>query len=368
MILVADENIPYAQQLFSHVGEVRLLPGRTMTPGDVKDADILLVRSVTAVNEQLLSGSNVKFVGTCTIGTDHLDKAYLEKQGIHYASAPGCNAYGVVQYVLGALANLDKLNAQTTVSIVGCGNVGGRLYKALKAIGLTCYCVDPFKTREELPDLAGFDAVYTSDVVCVHTPLTVDGPHPTKNLFNAEVLGRLKDDVVLLNAGRGDVIDNIALLERIKSTPSFKGILDVWQGEPNINLELFDYLTFGTPHIAGYSYEGRVNGSFMIFSALTEYLNWDLTQSEKILQDIKTEAFGEPVSIAASDVQSTILSTYDIAEDDQKLRESKTQMPSVFDQLRKNYPKRRELSHFRLTHVAPEVAATLSGIGFLLHD
>lgn len=364
MKIVADENIPYAKELFSNIGEVTLLPGRAMTSDDAADADILLVRSVTGVNAALLEHSKVKFVGTCTIGTDHLDTNYLDRNEIVYSSAPGCNAYGVVQYDLGALAKTGKLNSDNRVAIVGCGNVGGRIYRALKGLGIQCYCVDPFKSKAELPDLAEFDAVYDADVICVHTPLTRSGPFPTYELFNDGVLSKLKPDALLLNAGRGDVIDNKALLNHLEKNAHFSAVLDVWQNEPHINIELLDALTYATPHIAGYSFEGRVNGSFMIFEALCGFLSMSSEESNLLVNRVKVEAFGSSEPLAAQDVLSAIMATYDITDDDTRLRASVAELPGKFDVLRKNYPKRREFSHYTVSDVLAEHIGQFNAVGF----
>ncbi len=364
MIIAADENIPFACELFSHLGEVRLFHGRTMSNDNIADADILLVRSVTNVNQAILAGSKVKFVGTCTIGTDHLDKNYLQENNISYSSAPGCNAHGVVQYVLGAMAKTERLNTENRVAIVGCGNVGGRIYNALNGMGIQCYCIDPFKSQTELSDIADFNAVYNADVICVHTPLIRTGPHPTFKMFDAEVLGKLKSTALILNAGRGNVIDNNALLNRLGKNDSFSAILDVWQDEPNINLELLDALTFATPHIAGYSYEGRVNGSFMIYHALCRFLNIPNQESNSILANIKAKAFGDNIKLIEQNVLSAILKTYDIAEDDKRLKNNAKELPAIFDRLRKTYPKRREFSHYTVSPSNTEQSKLMAAAGF----
>ena len=270
MKIVADENIPYVDALFGELGEIVTRPGRDICAADVADADVLLVRSVTSVNQRLLGDSNVKFVGTCTIGTDHLDKNWLDSAGIEYRSAPGCNAYGVVQYVFSVLANLDLLRGQPKVGVIGCGNVGGRLYRTLKALGLDVVVYDPFLSKSNIPDLQEWEALYDCDIVCTHTPLTTSGPHPTEKMITTNFFSNLKTGCLLLNAGRGGVIDNNALSDYLDgdNLNNVRVVLDVWESEPDVHRKLLHQVIFASPHIAGYSFEGKTNGSLMIFTAL----------------------------------------------------------------------------------------------------
>ena len=273
--IVADENIPFACELFSELGEVRLLPGRTMSHADMQGVDVLLVRSVTKVDKTLLAGSNIRFVGTCTIGTDHLDMAYMDAHNIAYSSAPGCNAQGVVQYALCALAKLGRLEQPAKAAIIGCGNVGSRVWAALKALGMQCKVIDPQLNKSEISDLAEFEAIYDCDIICMHAPRVVDGPYPTEKMLGLQELNKLKPGALLLNAGRGECIDNDALLTYLTNNDDLQVVLDVWANEPHMKPELFKLVKFGSPHIAGYSFEGKVNGTTMIFAKLAEYLGKD---------------------------------------------------------------------------------------------
>lgn len=372
MKIVADENIPYAEVLFSTLGDVHLVPGRSLQRSDVIDADILLVRSVTPVNEALLDGTPIKFVGTCTIGTDHLDKGYLNAQGITYASAPGCNANSVVQYVLAALAHLDKIDKKLRYAVVGCGNVGGRLYRVFHDLGLDCVGVDPYLTTEDIPQLSEFSVVYDCDVICVHTPLLREGFHPTYHLFDQSVLDKLKPGAVLLNAGRGDVIDNDALHNKLKISPDLQVVLDVWENEPAIHTNLLKQVTIGTPHIAGYSFEGRVNGSIMIFQALSQFLEKDVTWQNIILTPLLEQVLGERVTIKHTDMMTTLLATHPIYEDYQRLMAVADDVSSEFDILRKTYPKRREFTHYVLSslleNTPQDERECLEKLGFVFSD
>ena len=320
--IVADENIAYAQHFFAGIGELILLPGRAISRSDVQDADVLLVRSVTLVNRELLDGSAVRFVGSCTIGTDHIDTQWLSENNIHFAYAPGCNAQAVVEYVLSAFLALEVDLLMSKVGIVGCGNVGGRLLRHLQNSDVDVIGFDPFLLDSGLP-LVNFEKILECDVICLHTPLTKSGAHPTYHLFDKSVINLLKPGTVLLNAGRGAVIDNAALLQRIENNGDLNVVLDVWENEPAISDDLLAHIAIGTPHIAGYSAEGKLRGTEMVYEALCEVLGFD--------------------QVAAPIILSGDVIPYDIFTDDAALRE---QYPIdgalAFDRLRKHYKPRRE--------------------------
>lgn len=365
--IVADENIPFVDLLFSRLGSVYTCPGREMTPSDIVDADILLVRSVTKVNVDLLDKSKVKFVGTCTIGTDHCDIAYLKQNNIVFSSAPGCNASGVVQYVIAVLQHLDRMHVSKRVAIIGCGNVGDRLYRTLKSLGFDCVCIDPYLSTEVNADLAGFDAVYDCDVICMHTPYTETGAYPTKNLISRAELEKLKSGCLLINAGRGECIDNDALLQHLKHGASLDVALDVWAGEPAINPQLMEYVAIGTPHIAGYSFEGRVTGSLMIFQALAKYLGKSDGWVRAVLAEARSEIFGPETLLQVNDLNGAIASVYQVQNDHNALMSELDDLPESFDRLRKHYPKRREFSHYRveLQEENKTLHLALEALGFI---
>lgn len=363
--IVADENIPFLYEFFGHLGEIIALPGRSMQANDLENADILLVRSVTKVNHQLIQDNKIQFVGTCTIGVDHLDRAFLQSKNIGFASAPGCNAGGVVQYVLSALAKIkpDWINAK--IGIVGCGNVGGRLYRALHAAGVNVCAFDPFKDKTHFR-MVTWDELLACEIICVHTPLTRAGDYPTLHMFNEAALDQLNPGTLLLNAGRGEVIDNQALLHRLQNQPDLSVVLDVWENEPDISTRLLKYISLGTPHIAGYSFEGRVNGSLMIHRALGNYLGVDAAVLDRHELAVMAHAMGELECINFTEMNATLLSIYDVTQDDIQLRELVEREGTTrvgFDLLRKNYPKRRELSHYEISPNAPYIQS-LRALGF----
>lgn len=258
MLIVADENIPLVDAFFAEFGEIRRLPGRQITRADVHDADVLLVRSVTKVDRDLLEGSAVRFVGTCTIGTDHLALDYFHQEGIQWSSAPGCNARGVVDYVLGSLLTLAEIEGanlnQRTYGVVGAGEVGGRLVNVLKGLGFNVLVCDPPRQAAEGGDYVSLEQIIERcDVISLHTPLDKSAENATWHLLDQQRLNQLKHGTWLINASRGPVIDNNALREVLTRREDLQAVLDVWEAEPQVDVELADLCVLATPHIAGYS-------------------------------------------------------------------------------------------------------------------
>lgn len=378
-LIVADENIPQVRECFAPLGTVVTLPGRTLAPAAVAAADILLVRSVTPVDARLLDGSRVGFVGTATIGTDHLDLAYLRDAGIAVASAPASNAQSVVDYVLSALATLDGVlervcggSVGCSVGIVGLGNVGSRLLRRLLQMGINAVGYDPFVSAADLPQRP-LAQVLKCDVVCLHTPLTREGEHPTWHLLDATRLSTLKPGAVLLNAGRGAVIDNAALLQLLEQRPDLQVVLDVWESEPAISIPLLAHVTLGTPHIAGYSLDGKLAGTQMLLRACCEFLGEPVPpqQAGGALQQLALpEAGGSAVDV----LRAALLAVYDPRRDDLALRAERgadaPEMADHFDRLRKHYPVRREIAGFVIQGAGlnPAARTLLTAAGFKVAD
>ncbi|KFE50078.1 4-phosphoerythronate dehydrogenase PdxB [Pseudomonas syringae] len=353
MRIVADENIPLLDAFFADFGEITRLPGRSIDRASVADADILLVRSVTPVTRALLEGSTVRFVGTCTIGTDHLDLDYFQEAGIQWSSAPGCNARGVVDYVLGSLLTLAEIEGadltQRTYGVVGAGQVGGRLIKVLQGLGWNVLVCDPPRQAAEGGDYVSLDEILQRcDVISLHTPLTRTGDQPTWHLFDKERLQQLKQGSWLINASRGSLVDNIALYETLLDRDDLQAVLDVWEGEPIVKEALADLCVIATPHIAGYSLDGRQRGTSQIYQALCAHLGMTPRIS---LADLLPKPWLAQVTLDAGTDLAWALSTlcrgvYDPRRDDADFRRSlvgELSQPLAFDLLRKNYPPRREI-------------------------
>ncbi|HEY5718499.1 MAG TPA: 4-phosphoerythronate dehydrogenase PdxB [Motiliproteus sp.] len=371
MKIVHDENIPYAAEFFAPLGQLLPCDGRSLNAAKVADADVLLVRSVTPVTAALLSGSRVRFVASATIGTDHVDQVWLASQGIAFANAPGCNAHGVVDYVLSALWQLAEGEwsriAARRIGVVGVGNVGGRLVERLEALGLNCWRCDPLRAEREGGAFYNLDQLLEHcDLICLHTPLTRDGAHPTQHLMNAERLARLLPGSWLINAGRGPVVDNQALKRLLPRRPDLRVVLDVWEPEPAVDPALVSAVQIATPHIAGYSLEGRCRGTEMIYLALCRHLGMTPQVSLAALLPV-----GPELRLTASDsdpIGRALRSCYQQQGDDARFREmvAAGALPAGFDRLRRDYPLRREFSACRLhgLGIADDVAQRLRGFGF----
>ncbi|MFK7671670.1 4-phosphoerythronate dehydrogenase PdxB [Pseudomonas lundensis] len=354
MLIVADENIPLIEEFFASFGEIRRLPGRQITRADVHDADVLLVRSVTRVDRELLEGSAVKFVGTCTIGTDHLALDDFEHAGIQWASAPGCNARGVVDYVLGSLLTLADIEgadlAQRTYGVIGAGEVGGRLVRVLRDLGWKVQVCDPLRQAAEGADYVSLEQIIEQcDVISLHTPLSKSGDFATWHLLDEARLNRLKPGTWLINASRGPVVDNAALRNVLNAREDLQAVLDVWEGEPQVDVELADLCVLATPHIAGYSLDGKQRGTAQIYQALCAFLG---RTPQVQLADLLPAPWLAKVELSANSDQAWALAmvcrgVYDPRRDDADFRRTLTgpvdQQKQAFDGLRKHYPVRREI-------------------------
>jgi erythronate-4-phosphate dehydrogenase len=374
MLIVADENMPLVESLFSDFGTIVRKPGRNLTADDVANADALLVRSVTQVNSQLLENSRVKFVGTATIGVDHIDQDYLKAQGIGFSRAPGCNANSVVDYVLSALMCIceedERHFRQLSVGVIGAGNVGGRLISRLKKLGLEVVAYDPYVSEADC-ELVDLNRVLECDVVSLHVPITHDGEHPTHHMISMDQLASMNDKGILINSSRGSVVDNIALKSHLVKNAGFKAVLDVWEQEPEIDRDLLDLVDIATSHIAGYSLDGKYNGTFQVYQALCKHFGLParkrlaqmLPEPEILYVGVSPECQLEPI------LNRLVHVAYDIRRDDRALRRAVARtddIPAAFDRLRKHYPVRREFSSLSVKVRKKDLDNTpaLEAIGF----
>ncbi len=351
MRIVADPNIPFVREAFGPHGEITLVPGRQITAETVREADALLVRSVTPVNESLLAGSRVQFVATATIGTDHVDERYLAAQGIGFASAAGSNANSVAEYVVAALLELAHRRRfrlrDKTLGVVGVGQVGSRVVQYARALGMRVLQNDPPRQRiERLPDFVTLDRLCAeSDIITLHVPLTRQGSDATVHLFGKDRLASLEERrPFLINTARGAVVDNKALLKAIDGDRIGGAVLDVWENEPNILPELLDVVDLGTPHIAGYSLDGKVNGTLMIYDAFCRHFQLPATWQPRLPDGPRIE-----VSVGRGEDEEDLLrrvvrQVYDICADDAALRANVRD----FDKLRAQYRVRREFHTVKL--------------------
>lgn len=375
--ILIDENIAFANSAFNHVGNVKLLQGREIDNDALKDIDILIVRSITNVNEELLKNTPVKFVGTATIGTDHIDLDYLKGKNIFFADAKGCNAFSVTEYVIAALFNLStKYNftlKDKSIGIVGVGNVGSKVAAFAKALGMNVLLNDPPLEREgNNQTFVSLNEILKCDIITLHTPLNLNGIDKTIHLINKDNLAQLKENTILINTSRGAVIDNNALFQILKRNKIITAI-DVWENEPKLNLDLLSRTDIATPHIAGYSYEGKVNGTIMIYNSLCEFLNiekkFDFTLpavQDPIIEMTFSDRF-------ESTINQLISNIYTIADDDLRMRKmlgmNKTDAVKEFDNQRKIYHIRREFNNYTLKsdNLNEGLRSILSELRFNVH-
>jgi len=381
MKIIADDNIPYVKEAFGDLGDITLVAGRQINSDTVTDADILLVRSVTRVDEKLLEKSRVKFVATATIGMDHIDTEYLGNRAITFAAAPGSNADSVAEYIVSALFALARKHrfqlSGRSIGVVGVGNVGSRVVKKTRSIGMTVLENDPPLAQTTGQNrFVPIEPILGCDFITFHVPLTMEGEHATHHMINRRLLDTANNNSFIINTSRGAVADTSALIEALSSGQIRGTVIDVWENEPQIDSELLRKSDLATPHIAGYSFDGKVNGTYMIYCAACKFLGIQPQWSPKNnmppppVPEIKIDSASETDETALEKIIHTI---YDISEDDARLREMlnlpKQQRGSFFDRLRRNYPVRRGFHKTVVDSVGNhELACKASGLGFQIKE
>ncbi len=371
MKIVIDDKIPYIRGVFEPVADVIYLPGSKTTPEVVKDADALITRTRTRCDEALLAGSAVKYIATATIGYDHIDTAYCKKAGISWSNAPGCNAGSVEQYIAAALLlwSRDKgisLRGKT-IGIVGVGNVGSKIARISNILGMNVLLNDPPRERAEgSGEFVSLETIrQEADIITFHVPLNRKGEDATFHLVDRKFLDGLGKTPLLINSCRGEVFDTDAIIDAVESGALSGFIADCWENEPEISLRLMDLSYLATPHIAGYSKDGKANGTQMSVRAVSRFFglgldSWrpeDVELPEKTVIELDgTNRDGESVLAEA------VLATYDIRSDDRALRRN----PGLFEKLRGDYPVRREFSTYSVIphRVTDETLEKLRQLGF----
>lgn len=371
MKVIIDDKIPYIKGALEPFAEVVYLPGSKTTPEIVKDADAIITRTRTICNEKLLLGSAVKFIATATIGYDHIDTDYCKKAGIEWTNAPGCNAKSVEQYIASALFTYAlehriKLR-EKTIGIVGVGNVGSKVARFCEIIGMKVLLNDPPRERSEgSGKFVSFSTIQEkADFITFHVPLNMGGEDATFHLANHDFFNSLKRKPLLINSCRGEVFDTKAAKNSIKNGLISGLIADCWENEPDIDLELLEMTYLATPHIAGYSKDGKANGTAMSVQAISRFFglgidNWQPNGVE--LPDNTDLVIDGTRRDEESIIAEAVLSTYDIEADDEALRAN----PCHFEKLRGDYPTRREFPVFKVftSNVDVMVSEKLKAIGF----
>ncbi len=375
MRIVADSAIPFVKELFPAFGELRILPSNRLTKENIKSNDVLLIRSVTRAGQDLLERTNIKIIGSMTSGIDHIDRHYLKKNRIKLIYAPGSNANSVAEYVISCLLIIARKKnfdlTKKTIGIIGVGNIGTFVAKKCEALGMRVLLQDPPKyNRTGNRKYLSLKNLSDADIITIHTPLSYKGKYPTFHMVNREFLMKIKPGTILINTSRGAVFDEKILL---KFLPKINGlIIDVWENEPDINIELLKAADIATPHIAGYSLDGKLNAAVMVFNKLSKLFNrTSRFTAKKFLSGIK-----EQFSVTPSEkdtfqiIFETIIRVYNPLEDHNKMlkiiRLEKIRRPVYFEMLRRNYPVRREFFNYQivLDDNKSKTASVLKRLGF----
>lgn len=373
MKIVADEKIPFLKGALESLAEVVYMPGKQINRDILKDTDALVIRTRTRCTENLLEGTRVKFIGTATIGFDHIDTQYCNKNKISWINAPGCNSFSVQQYIAAALLKISSENRfnlkDKTLGIIGVGNVGSKVEKFARTIGMNVLLNDPPRAR--LEGRKNFHSLNTvlseSDIVTVHVPLKVVGEDPTYHLFNEESFKKIRKGAWFFNTSRGEVTETLAVKKVLYSGKLSGAVIDVWENEPDIDLELMQQAVISTPHIAGYSTDGKANGTAMVVNSLRKYLNLPSVNWYPESVPLPASSYISIDCNGKSDeeiVREAVFHTYNIDEDSNRLRLS----PVDFEKQRGDYPLRREFNSYtvNLKGGSEKVRQMLENIGFMI--
>jgi erythronate-4-phosphate dehydrogenase len=371
MKTVVAETVFLGKEAFETLGETTVIPDRQIRSNHLQDADALVIRSKTKVTPELLNDSPVQFVGTATAGFEHLDIPYLDKRGIGWTAAPGCNADSVADYITAALLFLYKTEGVQltgkTLGIVGVGQVGSRVAQRAEALGLHVLLNDPPRAAREKTELfTPLNALLAeSDIVTLHVPLTTEKPWPTQYMANCRFFEQMKTGAILINASRGKILDNNALLHAKEYGQISHAILDVWDPEPTIRDDVLNAATIGTPHIAGHSLEGKLNGTIQVYQEACQFFeiepSWD---PAPLLPALKTpELHISTTGKSISEIQAeAVLAVYDLKQDFLNLKDIQK-----FDALRANYQVRREFKNTTiLANPTPKELLSFKQLGFAM--
>lgn len=352
MKIVADHKIPYLKGVLEPYAEMVYKPGTQISNRDVRDADALIIRTRTKCNEELLKGSSVKFIATATIGFDHIDREYCKHRNIRWTNAPGCNASSVQQYIASVLATLSAtvsfIPEKPTLGIVGVGNVGSKVDELARILDMDVLLNDPPRERKEGGTQWSSleEIIEKADIITLHVPLNLEEKDKTHHIIDGKVLDRIHSDTLLINTSRGEVVDNTALKQAGKKGQIKTAVLDVWENEPKIDRELLNLVKLGTPHIAGYSRDGKANGTAQSVRALSRFFGLGLDDwypgnveppKNHVIQ--LNPSNKTPLEI----VFDAIKTTYDVTKDDRQLRRN----PEAFEKIREDYPVRREFNAYK---------------------
>lgn len=379
--IVCAESVLCGAEVFGGLGDVVILPDEEISSASVREADALVIRSTTPVRRDLLDQGRIQIVGSATSGTDHLDTAYLEQHDIAWTAAAGCNANSVAEYVVAALLVLVErhgyLLPDMTLGVVGVGHVGSRVARKARALGMRVLQNDPpRRLAEGGTAFVELDQLLEeSDAVTVHVPLTHDGPFATFHLANHRFFEKLPGGALFINTSRGGIVDSEALLTALNQGVVLAAAVDVWEGEPDVPAELISRADIATPHIAGYSFEGKLNGTRMVHEAFCGYFEVEshvdyaafLPPSEDLVLDLDDRG-----RLVQDVLREAACRACGILEDDRTLRRvleaPRSEWSAHVRALRREYPLRREFDAWsiRAGHLDPGLSRALAEVGFRL--
>lgn len=369
MKIIADKNIPFLKGVAEEFGDVEYLAGSEFTNELIKDAEVLIIRTVAKMDEQMLHNTSVKLICTATIGYDHIDTAYCEANGILWKNAPGCNSSSVQQYITSALllmADKKGLNLSgTTIGIVGVGNVGKKVARACEALGMRVLLNDPIREKEENScDFVSIDVIKEeADIITFHTPLTKDGIYKTYHLADDNFFASLAKKPIVINSARGAIVDTEAIKSAIRTNKISGAVIDCWEKEPDIDLEYMEMVDIATPHIAGYSADGKANATRMSLETIARFYDLDRKPIDYINPPAPTESIIDLNKFDSSKrFVSAMLTTYNPMTDFEALKS----MPTTFKNLRNEYPLRREYLAYTVLNATEDERRLLNKFDFNL--
>lgn len=367
MKIIADKNIPYLKGIVEYYGDVTYLAGNEFTKSSIKDADVLIVRTVTYFGQELLEGSKVKLICSATIGYDHIDTKYCEQNGIEWRNAPGCNSGSVMQYITSCLIIIAEKKGfdlkDKTIGIVGVGNVGKKVENVCRLLGMRVLLNDPPRQQNEKSDIfVDLETIKKeADIITFHVPLTKEGENQTYHLADWGFFDSLSKKPIIINSARGGIIETNAIKRAIKEQKISGSVIDCWENEPNIDKEYMYMSDIATPHIAGYSADGKANASRISLENLADF--WQL--SKEPIERITIPTVKEPfidVSGISDPIYNSVLQTYNPLDDAQKLTDQST----LFSELRSYYPLRREYGAYTILNVKGKDREVLKELGFII--
>lgn len=358
MRIVIDDKIPFIKGVLESVAEVIYLPSFLINSKNIVDVDALIIRTRTICNKELLKNSKVKFIATATIGYDHIDTQYCQENNISWVNAPGCNSESVNQYICSAIVKLSlDLNFDFTkmiLGIVGVGNVGSKVLASTTKMGMNVLACDPPRADRETSfhSISYEQILKESDIITYHTPLIDDGLYPTKYMFNESSISYLKNTAIIINTSRGSVVSNDSLKCALNENKIQAAVLDVWENEPDIDLELLEKVNYATPHIAGYSSDGKYKATLMSLNSLLDFFNLEKFKDELIGKLEKPIApLNRTIDLTLNNMSNlekwlkVFLTSYDISKDSVQFKSK----PELFESFRNNYTRdRRELSAYNI--------------------